>query len=618
MAVAVAHALAVGERLLSVRFLLPISDRSSVQSVEISAEIVWLSESKKGAGMRFLGLSADARNYISNWIASERTAPELEHLPKPVLRDKRPLEISSGKSRTIFSRPPIRDGEVVARYARMFPSENTYPKITARLDEIQREQEPPFSATPRTQSVADVTTRSLPAAVLMAGIAQSPATALPPERNDKFAAEPIETSNGDEGKLPTPGKPEAQASDNKIELSPARLNYSSSTFELPEKSDLPKKSTEKSFKFQFAIFGFVLVAISFILGLTAGYTPIEKRLRSIRKPAPRLVTTAPPIVPSEPSTSEPGGNLEAPPVEASQPDSEVSQPENRPAPSNWRSSNPVTRATPIEPSLPQPRIKKDSGSSLKTNKLDTAHPAEATPQKRPKPSESPADAPSKNPNPSPALESKESKPSIQPASPAVENPAPPVSTGPDPAPPPPAAVSTPGVPRDSADPSATPLPSPTSAPNPAPRHAPVPAPASVAIPPAENGKLVRAVFPRKSISVSPSLAITSQLSVLISPAERSTAGDRETATLQAGDIISYVVPRQPRPGVQYNSIETVRVRASISSDGRVTDVKSIKGPIFLLSSVISAVHQWRFHPTLLNGAPVKAEDDVTIEFRLKR
>ena len=44
----------------------------------------------------------------------------------------------------------------------------------------------------------------------------------------------------------------------------------------------------------------------------------------------------------------------------------------------------------------------------------------------------------------------------------------------------------------------------------------------------------------------------------------------------------------------------------------------MNGPIFLLSSVVSAVRQWRFHPTLLNGAPAKAEDDITIEFRLKR
>ena len=603
MAVAVAHALSVGERLPSVRFLLPISGRGSLQSVEICAEIVWLSESKKGAGMRFLGLSADARSHISNWIASERTAPDLEHLPKPVFRDKRPLEISSGKSRTIFSNPPIRDGEGVGRYARMFPSENDYPRMTATLDETEPEKEPPSSTAVRPHRAAAIAIPSLPAEVPIGAIAQAQSSAFPPERIDKSAVEPIETSNGDNGKRPTPDKPEAQASDNKIGLSTSCLNDPPSNFELPEKRDLPEKSSEKGFKLQFAIFGFVLVAISFILGLMAGYGPIEKRLRSIRKPAPHLIAISrAPIVPSEPTTSEPDGKLEAPPAEASQPDSAGSQPESRPAPSHSRSANPSAPATP-EPSLPQPRSKNGS-------------------------SESPAAAPSKNPNPSPALESKESKPSIQPqsqpeerndfTSPAVESLAPPTSPNPEPATPPPPSVSIPDAQPDSAEPSAPPLPSPTPAPIPAPHHAPVPAPASVTIPPAENGKLVRAVFPRKSISASPSLAIASQLSVLISPTERSTVGDRETARLQAGEIISYVVPRQPRAAVQYNSTETVRVRAIIGSDGRVTDVKPISGQIFLLSSVTSAVHQWRFHPTLLNGAPVKAEDDVTIEFRLKQ
>jgi hypothetical protein len=583
MAVAVAHALAVGERLPSVRFLLPISGRSSIQSVEISAEIVWLSESKKGAGMRFLGLSADARNHISNWIASERMAPEFEHLPKPVFRDKRPLEISSCKSRTIFSSPSIRDGEVVARYARMFPSEKTYPKITATVDEIQPEQEPPCSATARPHRASHIATPSLPAEVPMGGIAQTEASKFPPEGNDKAVGEPIESLDGDERNPLTPDRREALSSDNKIELSTARLNDPSSNLDLPEESHLPEKSTEKGFKLRFAIFGFVLVAISFILGLTAGYGPIEKRLRNIRKPAPRLIAISPPpIVPSEPSTSQPDGKLEAPPVEASQPDSEVSQPENRPALSHSGSSNPAMRATPI--------------------------------------------APSKNPNPSPVLKSKSSiQPENQPeehddlTSSATESSAPAASPKPaEPPSPPPAATSAPRAPLDSAEPSATPLPSPAAAPNAAARPAAVPVAGSVAIPPAEKGKLVRAVFPRKSISSSPSLAIISQLSVLISPAERSTVGDRETARLQAGDIISYVVPRQPRPGDQYNSVETVRVRATIGSDGRVTDVKPINGPIFLLSSVISAVHQWCFHPTLLNGAAVKAEDDITIDFRLKR
>jgi hypothetical protein len=589
MAVAVAHVLAVGEHLPRVRFLLPNSARESIQRVEISAEIVWLSESRNGAGMRFLVLSADARNHISNWIASERTAPEFEHLPKPVLRDKRPLQISSVKSRAVFSRQAIRDEGAGARYARMFPSENAYPKITATIDEIKQDQAPPSSACSRAYSLADVTTPDPPAEASMAGIAQSTRGRIPVRGNNDSS------SNSDD--------PEKSA--------------------LPEKSDVPGKSAEKGFKLQFAIIGFALVAISFILGLTAGYAPIEKRLRAIRRPALPVArqSQAPAAVPSEPTSFAPDGKIDAPPVEASQPNSEESQPESRPAPSNPRSSNLDTRATPTEPFLPKTRMKDGSDSSLKT------HPPEANPQEAPTPAEAPSAVGAKNPNSSAGLESKESKPSVEPknqseerddsASSAAKSSAPDARPkANEPASPPTAAPSTPSTPGESAEPSAIGTPNPTPTPNPAPR--PAPASASIVIPPAENGKLVRAVFPSKSIADSPSIAISSQLSVLISPAERSTTGDRETARLQAGELISYVVPRQPRPGDRYNSAETVRVRATIGSDGRVTDVKPLNGPIFLLSSVVSAVRQWRFHPTLLNGTPVKAQDDVTIEFRLKR
>jgi len=81
MAVAAADPLVVDDCLPRIRFQLP----SSGQSIEISAQIVWLAESKKSAGIRFIDLTADARNQISNWIASEKPAPELEgSTPAPV------------------------------------------------------------------------------------------------------------------------------------------------------------------------------------------------------------------------------------------------------------------------------------------------------------------------------------------------------------------------------------------------------------------------------------------------------------------------------------------------------------------------------------------------------
>src|SRR6202521_3542654 len=81
MAVAAADPLVVDDYHPRIRFQLP----SSGQSIEISAQIVWLAESKKSTGVRFVDLSAEARNQISNWIATEKPAPEFEGLtPAPV------------------------------------------------------------------------------------------------------------------------------------------------------------------------------------------------------------------------------------------------------------------------------------------------------------------------------------------------------------------------------------------------------------------------------------------------------------------------------------------------------------------------------------------------------
>jgi TonB family protein len=80
MAVAADDPLA-DDYLSRIRFPLP----SSGQSIEISAQIVWLAESKKSAGIRFVDLTAEARNQISNWIASEKPALEFEGpMPTPV------------------------------------------------------------------------------------------------------------------------------------------------------------------------------------------------------------------------------------------------------------------------------------------------------------------------------------------------------------------------------------------------------------------------------------------------------------------------------------------------------------------------------------------------------
>jgi hypothetical protein len=81
MAVGAADPLVVADYLPHIRFRLPNVE----QRIKVSAQVVWLAESKKQVGIRFIGLSTEARNQIANWIASEKPSPEFEGLaPAPV------------------------------------------------------------------------------------------------------------------------------------------------------------------------------------------------------------------------------------------------------------------------------------------------------------------------------------------------------------------------------------------------------------------------------------------------------------------------------------------------------------------------------------------------------
>jgi TonB family protein len=108
--------------------------------------------------------------------------------------------------------------------------------------------------------------------------------------------------------------------------------------------------------------------------------------------------------------------------------------------------------------------------------------------------------------------------------------------------------------------------------------------------------------------------MTSQLSVLVSP-EAGPAVAHKPARLQAGQLVSFVWPRYPRPGDRYGSSETVKVRTTIGELGQVLDIKRVSGSMSLLPAAMKAIRLWRYKPTLLNKRPVQAQQDITIEFR---
>lgn len=121
-------------------------------------------------------------------------------------------------------------------------------------------------------------------------------------------------------------------------------------------------------------------------------------------------------------------------------------------------------------------------------------------------------------------------------------------------------------------------------------------------------------FPEKAIAATSSFAMTSQLSVLVSPEPGPTVANRP-ARLEAGELVSFVWPRYPKPGRRHGWAETIRVRATIGELGHVMDVKFLSGSTSLLPATVRAIRQWRYQPTLLDQRPVQAQQDITIEFR---
>jgi outer membrane biosynthesis protein TonB len=104
--------------------------------------------------------------------------------------------------------------------------------------------------------------------------------------------------------------------------------------------------------------------------------------------------------------------------------------------------------------------------------------------------------------------------------------------------------------------------------------------------------------------------MTSQLSVFIAP-EPGSAVTHKPARLQAGELVSFVWPRYPRPR---DRSETLKVRTTIGTLGQVLDIKLVSGSISLLPAATNAIRLWRYKPTLVNNRPVQAQQDVTIEF----
>jgi len=78
-----------------------------------------------------------------------------------------------------------------------------------------------------------------------------------------------------------------------------------------------------------------------------------------------------------------------------------------------------------------------------------------------------------------------------------------------------------------------------------------------------------------------------------------------------------VAPIYPQIALSARREGTVVVEAIIGEDGRVQQARVLRSVQLLDEAALTAVRQWVFTPTRLNGEPVPVVMTVTVTFRLQ-
>ncbi len=505
MAVAAADPLVAADYLPHIRFQLPNVEKS----IEVSAQVVWLAESNKKAGIRFVDLTVEARNQIATWIASEKPSAQREGLtPAPVQN-------------------------VVGTTVECVPEETIW--------RVVPEQDQSF------------------ASELSARAASRASELVTPEIHDAIPQPFVEDLPVEEDRCASAAAFRPQMRSRKSESSADRVENFPARPYVFELSGL-----------HVAAVIFLFAGICLAVGLTAGRSPHGSHPQDPEKSSPATDQISQALLSRRAETTPRNSTSPAP-------DSSVTVAANPPAsataePHSEISATATLNAPPAEPAAGVAPI--GPSAAVTTPAFPDFDKPEASPERMD----------SRGPITRSAPPHADSQPAH--SSKAV-------------------------VPMRSA-----PASSASHKVMPATRPAPhLPSPSTILFTGSGDGsKPFRLTLPEKPIAASSSFAISSQLSVLVFP-EHALAPGREPARLQAGELVSFVWPRYPKPGERHASPETVKVRTTIGELGQVLDVKRVSGSLALLPAAASAIRLWRFKPTLVNQMPVQAQQDVTIEFR---
>jgi protein TonB len=92
---------------------------------------------------------------------------------------------------------------------------------------------------------------------------------------------------------------------------------------------------------------------------------------------------------------------------------------------------------------------------------------------------------------------------------------------------------------------------------------------------------------------------------------------RVGGNVQQANLITKISPAYPPLAKQARIQGTVELSAVIGKDGRVQDLKVVRGHPLLVQSALDAVKNWVYRPTMLNGEPVEVATTIDVNFTLQ-
>jgi periplasmic protein TonB len=579
-------------------------------AIATRAEIVWMTESKKEAGVRFVDLPKEVREQIRMWVSLARGNRKSQE------RKERPCngEDHSSTASTVPAIPPRpAPGESVpqsspltevrrAEFERMFPSENG----ASNSREISAPKAASLSEPVAEAPLGAVSTTAVMAPELVLTLPLGEESALKAEADRSIDEQFVHAVPSPRAPIQTLGAspPAAQPI---VDRSPRAIFRT-------EPEDFARETRPKR-PWPVAALAALLVVICFALGFVAGpdfslkWPKAQEARRMILEKLNRFKTPTKNADLSDqnassaaaPSVNVPASSQNAAP-ESPVPTVDENTSGNAAPDEKERGDNMTSQfAERLNKGTSGVKIPDKSISSMsepflreQSREMVREAAAEEPPSSPAVNAPAPAKTPATTGTPDTSLAAKNSatiptdSSTHQPAPsdvPATEAPARPVPATP---------------PARAAEPVPRPV-------NPPPSFFPVVAPGAGNVP-----RLLE--LPSEPVIDTVAVLISSRQFVFV-PAEPGPESSHKPERVQMGERISKIAPVYPAEAAQKGMGGTVHLRATIREDGTVESVRPINGPALLIPSAIEAVRQWRYGPTLLDRQPIEMQEDITIEFR---